>query len=110
MNESGDRDPDYIVDAVESTEITLVETEEDLQYKKVNEKRFNPQFMHQIFKKDEEIYGYKNLKIDIFLSAALLHPYIKIEYSDKLKDADNIHKHIEWVFKNGYTRNKMDFL
>jgi hypothetical protein len=44
--------------------------------------------------------GYKNLNIDIFLSAATLFPYINITYDKKEKKADDIHKKLNDLFKN----------
>ena len=34
---------------------------------------FHPEFTHQFFGVDEEIYGYKNLRIDIFMTAGSPH-------------------------------------
>lgn len=44
---------------------------------------FQPDFTYTFFGESEAIYGFKDLKINIFFSAMTLRPYICIEYSEK---------------------------
>lgn len=39
---------------------------------------------HQLFGEKETIFGYKDLKIDILCTAANLHTYIRVNYSEKI--------------------------
>lgn len=45
---------------------------------------FHPQFTHQIFGKDEEIVGYKGLRIDIYYVASTLYTYINWKCDKKM--------------------------
>merc|ERR1712127_300644 len=45
---------------------------------------FPPEFTHQIFGDEEIIFGYKDLKIDYFLTPGLLHAYIGLNYHEKI--------------------------
>lgn len=38
--------------------------------------KFQPDYLHQVFRETNEIYGYKNLKITIYVTALNLVPYI----------------------------------
>lgn len=51
---------------------------------------FQPKFSHQIFHKDETVWGYKDLNIDIFLSHATLRPFLSYSYSAKADNHDDI--------------------
>ena len=46
--------------------------------------------MHQVFRDDNTIYGYKELNITINVSSISLTPYITINYEDKKPNSDNI--------------------
>lgn len=45
---------------------------------------FKPEFTHQIFGDDESIFGYRNLRIDYYLTPGLLEAYIGLKYKDKV--------------------------
>lgn len=45
---------------------------------------FRPEFTHQIFGDDEEIFGYKNLRIDYFLTPGYLDAYIGLSCKEKV--------------------------
>ncbi|CAF2072182.1 unnamed protein product [Rotaria magnacalcarata] len=56
----------------------LIRSEKDL-----NEKNeFGPEFTHQIF--GEKIFGYKNLKVDIYCLSSSLNFYLNIDYDEKI--------------------------
>jgi histone acetyltransferase 1 len=45
---------------------------------------FRPLYTHQVFSSMEKIFGYKNLKVDIYLSCATFRSFLKVRYSKKL--------------------------
>ena len=45
---------------------------------------FQPEFCHQLFGQSENIFGYKNLRINLYYSACKLVRFISITYSDKV--------------------------
>lgn len=49
-----------------------------------DEKCFHPEFTHQIFGENENIFGYTDLKIKMFYSSSKLERFIGIEYSEKV--------------------------
>jgi histone acetyltransferase 1 len=49
-----------------------------------DELTFHPEFTHQIFGDDENIFGYKNLKIQYYLTPATLDAYIGLKYDEKI--------------------------
>lgn len=78
----------------------------------INEE-FRAEFTHQIFGEEETIFGYKNLKINYYLTPGLLEAYIGLSYSDKISprkfdgvEADDIYSQfIEFGCSPGFTRN-----
>lgn len=59
----------------------LVRCEQDLDD---DETEFAASFTHQIFGENERIFGYKNLRIDIFCLSSSLDFYLNVEYEEKL--------------------------
>ena len=55
------------------------------------------------------IYGYKDLKIDIYVTSASLEMFIKYEYSDKTEDPDNFFLSFDQYYYGGYTRDAKQF-
>lgn len=45
---------------------------------------FKPEYTHQIFGDEEIIFGYKNLRIDYFLTPGNLDAYIGLSYKEKV--------------------------
>ena len=62
---------------------------------------FNPEFTNQIFREDEEIHGYRDLKINIHITGAQLYAYLDYSYSYKSPDADEIKPILNEVFRAG---------
>lgn len=75
--------------------------------------QFRAEFTHQIFGEEETIFGYKNLKINYYLTPGLLDAYIGLSYTDKIKpqrfegvEADDVYaQFIEFGCSPGFTRN-----
>ncbi|KAK6971227.1 histone acetyltransferase type B catalytic subunit, partial [Biomphalaria glabrata] len=57
----------------------LVRKEEDIEDES---KTFHPDMTHQLFGDSELIFGYKNLNVHIYYTAARLIPYLNISYSE----------------------------
>lgn len=47
---------------------------------------FYPEFTHQYFGDGESIFGYRNLKVMIYYSAARLNTYLSMSYTDKITE------------------------
>ncbi|XP_060573241.1 histone acetyltransferase type B catalytic subunit-like [Ruditapes philippinarum] len=71
---------DYKCDANEVITFKLVRDESDLE----NNEGFQPEMTHQIFGEQENIFGYKDLAIQLYYSASKLTTYLNIKYTDKV--------------------------
>ena len=45
---------------------------------------FSPKYTYQIFGDEESIFGYKDLKISLFLTPAGLEPFLRFQFSEKV--------------------------
>ncbi|NP_001171746.1 histone acetyltransferase type B catalytic subunit [Saccoglossus kowalevskii] len=79
----------YVTSANDAIHIKLVKTPSDIDD---DSKNFHPEFTHQLFGQSENIFGYKNLKIQLYYSAGLLNLYLGKTCSEKLDPTrlDNI--------------------
>jgi len=74
---------------------------------------FKPEYTHQIFGDEEIIFGYKNLRIDYFLTPGNLDAYIGLSYKEKvspqkfdgIEPDDVYHAFSEFGCSPGFTRN-----
>jgi len=74
---------------------------------------FRPEYTHQIFGDEETIFGYKNLRINYYLTPGLLDAYIGLTYKDKITsqrfdgiEADDVYGAFqEFGCSPGFTRN-----
>ena len=48
-------------------------------------KEFLPEMCHQIYGDNENIFGYRGLKISLYMSAASLRSYVAVSHEDKVK-------------------------
>lgn len=46
---------------------------------------FGPDMCHQVFGENENIFGYTDLRIKLYYTAASLQTYLGISYSDKVQ-------------------------
>ncbi|XP_041372189.1 histone acetyltransferase type B catalytic subunit-like isoform X2 [Gigantopelta aegis] len=109
----------YKCTANEAIQLKLVRDESDVEDCK---KTFYPEMTHQLFGEQESIFGYKDLTVQMFYSAAKLNTYINMKYSDKiskdkffdsgisLPEADNVLATITKHVPPGFTSNLDDFL
>jgi len=90
-----------------------VRKEEDLKDKT---KVFHPELTHQLFGDNESIFGYKDLRVKLYYSAARLSTYLGMTYSDKVNplkcdgvQPDEVLKAIDEKLQPGYHTNLDDF-
>ncbi|KAM3143709.1 hypothetical protein pb186bvf_004205 [Paramecium bursaria] len=102
-----DSDP-YKANASVVTQFRIFKSLQDYKNQKCED--FNPFHMHQVFRDDNTIYGYKELNITINVSSISLTPYITINYEDKKPNSDNIQEKLHKLFENGYLEDEADFI
>ncbi|XP_069120365.1 histone acetyltransferase type B catalytic subunit-like isoform X1 [Argopecten irradians] len=78
---------------------------------------FLPDMTHQLFGDQESIFGYKDLVVEMFYSAARLSTYVNMKYSDKVTpqrfdgiQPDNVMGTLNRKLPPGYITNKDMFL
>ncbi|XP_074605362.1 histone acetyltransferase 1 [Brevipalpus obovatus] len=70
--------------------LKLIRNQHDLDESDEGEKKandeftFQPEFCHQLFGQSENIFGYKNLRINLYYSASKLIRYMSVKYSEKV--------------------------
>ena len=45
---------------------------------------FQPEMCHQIYGDNENIFGYRGLKISLFMTSSSLRSYVHVEYDEKV--------------------------
>lgn len=75
----------FVCDANDAVSFRLVRTAADM----ATAEPFEPEFTHQVFREDETIFGYRELRIDIFQSAHLFKTYVKVRFAEKVKSTLN---------------------
>ncbi|OWR50736.1 histone acetyltransferase type B catalytic subunit [Danaus plexippus] len=98
-----------VVDGNEVLEIKLVRSADDIEDEQTT---FGPEMCHQVFGENENIFGYTDLQIKLYYSAASLQTYLGISYSDKIDPkktgglkADDIEEALKKVLAPGYVTN-----
>ncbi|KAF6215715.1 hypothetical protein GE061_000046 [Apolygus lucorum] len=101
----------FVTDANEAVFFKLIRSESDLRTEDPNSlndtKVFHPAMCHQIFGEEEKIYGYKNLKISIYYTAAHLNIYVGVKHDETASTCSppNIEKVIFEKYETSYTTN-----
>lgn len=72
----------FVANALDVVELKLVREAKDLD----DTESFQPEMAHQIFGQEENIFGYKDLKVKLYFSAGPLDIYFNTEYSKKVTD------------------------
>lgn len=72
---------DYVLDANDVLRFKLVKSAEDMEDES---KEFLPEMCHQIYGDNENIFGYRGLKISLYMSAASLRSYVAVSHEDKV--------------------------
>lgn len=94
----------FVADALDVVEFKLIREAKDAEDTEI----FHPEMAHQIFGQEESIFGYKDLKIQLYFSAGPLDIYFNTEYSKKIDDlciddlkADDIRSAVEEILPGG---------
>ncbi|XP_054751731.2 histone acetyltransferase type B catalytic subunit-like isoform X1 [Lytechinus pictus] len=72
---------EFICRANDVIEMKLVRSKEDIED---SSRSFTPTFTHQIFGDNETVFGYKGLKVQLYLSAAKLTHYLTYTFEEKV--------------------------
>ena len=75
----------FVCDANDAVSFRLVRTAADM----ATAEPFEPEFTHQVFREDETIFGFRDLRIDIFQSAHLFKTYVRVRFAEKVKSTLN---------------------
>ena len=75
----------FVCDANEAVVFKLVRSSAEIP----TAEAFEPEFTHQIFRDDETIFGYRDLRVVIHMQAHLFKSYVHISYAEKIKSALN---------------------
>ncbi|CRK89279.1 CLUMA_CG003038, isoform A [Clunio marinus] len=104
----------FVCEAVDAVKFKLIRDRSD-----VNDpdNGFKPEMAHQVFGETENIFGYKDLQINVYFSADELDIYYDVKYTTKVDDltnnqglkADNVNVITEF-FPTGYYTNLEEFL
>ncbi|KAL5010392.1 hypothetical protein ScPMuIL_012697 [Solemya velum] len=104
----------YKCSANDAIHFKLVRQESDLEDEKTT---FKPDMTHQLFGDQESIFGYKDLVVELFYSAARLVTYLNVKYTDKVSPqrfdgitADEVLQTVAKELPPGYMSNKDDFV
>jgi len=106
---------EYVTDANEVLEFKMVRKAEDFSDANL---AFKPEMCHQIYGDNENIFGYKGLKITLYMSAANLKTYVNHSYTDKVDPLktdgvtadDVISPLVKILAPESYTDSKEQFL
>ncbi|KAJ0172243.1 hypothetical protein K1T71_012216 [Dendrolimus kikuchii] len=103
-----------VVDGNDVLEFKLVRTTEDLENEDTS---FGPEMCHQVFGENENIFGYTDLHIRLFYSAASLQTYLGVQYAEKIEasksegmKADDVEGALKKVLAPGYVTNLDQFV
>ncbi|KAF5398216.1 Histone acetyltransferase type B catalytic subunit [Paragonimus heterotremus] len=103
---------DFRVSARDAITFKLIRTKTDFDVAQ----EFHPEYTHQIFGESEQIFGYSNLKVNIWYLAGSLSTYIAVKYSTSVDPKvskgvlpDDIYKLLSETFPYKYDRSLVDF-
>ncbi|TIB72226.1 Sec63-domain-containing protein [Wallemia mellicola] len=88
--ENDDADRKKVKTRIELDE-NLLESEEELRLTRP----WNPEFTYPIFGTEEQIYGYKNLRINLDMASGSLRSQLRVSHEGKKDDADNVEDKLE---------------
>jgi len=75
---------EYVCDGNDALEFKMVKTVEDFDDPEAG---FLPEMCHQIYGDNENIFGYKGLKVKLYMSAGSLESFVTHEFDDKVDPA-----------------------
>ncbi|KAH7281029.1 hypothetical protein KP509_36G026200 [Ceratopteris richardii] len=91
------------MDPNECISIRIVSSAHEVQSGEIKVQEFSPNFAERFFGEDGKIFGYKNVKIIIWLHALSLHVHVEISHAEELQHAKGGEHHatnLENVFKD----------
>lgn len=104
----------YVCSANKAIEIILARSEDDVEKRSIV---FHPELTHQLFGDNESIFGYKDLCIKLYYSAARLSTYLGMTYTEKVNpqkcggvQPDEVLSTIAEKLQPGFHSNLDDFL
>ena len=74
----------FVTDSNEALKFKLLKNPQDAENDDVT---FEPVMTHQIFGDNENVFGYRNLNIDLWMCASTLKTFIGMSYDEKLDKA-----------------------
>ena len=79
----------FVTDSNEALSFKLLRSSQDAENEDIN---FPPEMTHQIFGDNENVFGYRDLKIDMWMCASTLKTYLGMSYAEKIdkKNADGV--------------------
>jgi len=106
---------EYVLDGNEALRFKLVRNSKDVDDASTE---FGPEMCHQIYGDNENVFGYKGLKISMFMSAATLRTFLTHDYEDKIDPAntdgvkadDLIDPLVKILAPESFTFSKEEFL
>lgn len=103
---------DFIAYAPNVINIKLIRSENDFDSEKT---AFHPEYTHQIFGENENIFGYQGLQVRLYYTAARLVSYLGFDYEEKISrettglDPDNVLKTIADKLEGQFHYNLDEF-
>lgn len=70
---------------------------------------FRPLYTHQLFTCSESVFGYTNLKVDLYLSCSTLKAYLKLRYNKCVSNHDRIEQMLSKHFGDNFTLDQSQF-
>jgi len=105
------------IEANDCISLHLVSTPEEMQDTKgLEDQSFNPEYMQHFVGEPGKIYGYKGLKIDVWLNALSFHAYVDIQYESKVeegkseKKATDLTDLMKRIFGRGLVEDRNAFI
>lgn len=103
----------FVVDSNEALHFKLLRETKDLESE---QNSFQPEMSHQVFGKTEKVFGYNDLKIELFYTAGWLRTYINMAYKEKISPsviglpADDVMKTLSTFLEHDYLENLDSFV
>jgi len=106
---------EFVEDANDAMRFKLVKQKEDVA---AEENNFKPEMTHQIYGDNENVFGYRGLKIDMWMTADTLDTYVGFSYDDKISpkrtdgvEPDKILEPLTNILSQGsFVTNKEEFV
>jgi len=106
---------EFVVDGNDALKFKLIRGATDFED---DGKSFGPEMCHQIYGDNENVFGYKGLRVDLYMAASSLKAYLGHSYEDKVdpsntdgvKADDVLEPIVKILAPESYTLNKEEFM